>query len=244
MPHRNAAQDDTATPMVDGRSFAPKKKIRVAVVDDHPFLCAGVSYSFSSEPDFEVIANGGSADDALKIARTLTPDVMLVDINMPGDIFSVLHELFEQFPSMKTVVLTAYDDDYYLGKALRNGASGYILKGVSSSELVERTRMVVEGALVIPHNVAGRLTSDMPDECSRAAIAGLTSREEEILLLVSHGCNNSEIGFELGIAEGTVKNHLSNIMQKLNLRNRVEAAMYAAGKVQRRRAEKVEAPDS
>lgn len=230
MPQRNAISVLNS----DGSAVVDKTAIKVAVIDDHPILCAGVAETFATEPGFEVVAMGSSAEDAQRIAQDSAPDVMLVDVNMPGDIFAVIKEISAKTPAIKTIVLTAFDDDYYLGRALRNGASGYILKGISSAELIKTTQSILDGALIIPFGETSPLT-DTGHDAEKEAVTDLTMREEDILLLVSHGFNNAEIAIELGISEGTVKNHLTAVLKKLNLRNRVEAANYARSKFERGR---------
>lgn len=236
MPIRSARRNAKNCSIPDGSNVVPNDIIKVAVVDDHPILCAGVAETFDAEPGFEVVAIGSNAADALRIARSTAPDLMIVDINMPGDIFSVLQTVRDQSLAIKTIVLTAFDDDYYLGKALRNGASGYILKGISSSELIETTRAVMAGAIMIPQGANDPLTKDAP-ALKDDVVGDLTAREEDILLLVSRGLNNAEIGVELGISEATVKKNLTAVLQKLNLRNRVEAAIFAGNQYERRRSE-------
>lgn len=203
---------------------APRKPFRVAIVDDHPMLCAGVADSFNGDPRFTVVALGASTEDAIEIAGGKLPDLMLIDINMPGDGLVAVREVVAKYPAIKVLVLTAYDDDYYLSRALRSGAHGYILKGIASSELIANSLDILDGGLTLPSRVlTDRLRTTAGDE---EPIGDLTARESEIISLVARGLSNAEVAQELGLAESTVKNYMTSVLEKLKLRNRVEAAMF------------------
>jgi DNA-binding NarL/FixJ family response regulator len=203
--------------------------IRIAVVDDHPMLRAGVVRTLLDEGDFEVVGEGSSASDAVEIAKQSLPDVMLLDMNMPGSGHNAIEEIAALCPAVKIVMLTVEENYECVAAALRLGARGYVLKGVGASELVGIIRTVHEGGSYISPSLAAKLLSDL--NRGGTARAGddlrdaLTAREEQILRLVGQGLSNKEIGRQLEIKEKTVKHYVTNILQKLHLRNRVEAAV-------------------
>jgi DNA-binding NarL/FixJ family response regulator len=204
--------------------------IRVAVVDDHPILREGVVHVLSNEPDIEVVASGGSADDALAIAQQHLPDVMVLDMNMPGGGLEGIRRLGEAYPAVRCIILTVREEPDAVSTALLHGARAYVLKGVSGSELVRIVRSVYEGGSFVSTQLAAKLISDLDRGRSgqrpvNSELSSLTQREEQILRLIGRGLSNKEIGLELELKEKTVKHYVTNILQKLHVRNRVEAAL-------------------
>ena len=207
--------------------------IRLAIFDDHPILRKGLLSTFEREQGFDVVGEGGSAAEAIHVTEISLPDVILLDINMPGDGVEAAKIISRNWPAVRIVMLTAHDSEQHVVEALRSGASGYIVKGVSSDELCKTVRAVYEGEGYVSPGLAAKLlgkrgratprrTSEPP-----AKLVDLTEREEDILRLVSEGQSNREIGENIGLTEKTVKHYMTNILQKLHARNRVEAALIA-----------------
>ena len=206
--------------------------IRVLVVDDHSLFRQGVSHTLSAEEDMQVVAEAGDAAMALDKARAFLPDVVLLDIRLPdGSGLDVVGQLQRELPYCKVVMLTVYEDEEALLKALTEGARGYVLKGVSAEELVRVVRAVQGGETYVTPSIAGRLLARLAHPNSQTAFPGhlveLTDRERSILELVSQGQTNKEIAARLYLSEKTVKHYMTNILQKLQVRNRVEAALLA-----------------
>jgi two-component system, NarL family, nitrate/nitrite response regulator NarL len=207
-------------------------KIRVVVVDDHPMMRDGIAYALGEELDFDVVGDGASAEDAIALAAAKTPDVMLIDINMPGGGLTALSHIITHFPDISCVVITAKEDGESVGQALKIGARGYVLKGMSGADLARTLRSIQQGELYITPSLAKALliasdaNSGAPPKAD-AMLQYLTPREAEILKLIALGMINKQIGFELGLTEKTVKHYVTNILQKLHVTNRVEAALIA-----------------
>ncbi len=210
-----------------------ENKIRVGIVDDHPLYRDGVVFALESEPDIEVVGQGETADDAYQIARDSAPDILLLDMNMPGGGLNAVSKISLRCSSTKTLMLTVVDDEDGVRTALRRGARGYLLKGTTSSELVKAIRVVSKGQNYVSPNFAAQLFKGRDERASSVEKVAkkfpeLSSREEQILGLLVQGLSNRLIGNELGLTEKTVKGYVTVIMEKLNVRNRVEAAMLAA----------------
>jgi two-component system, NarL family, nitrate/nitrite response regulator NarL len=208
-------------------------KIRVAVVDDHPLYRDGVVFALESEPDIEVVGQGETAPEALQIAHEHTPDVILLDMNMPGGGINAMAKIAQRYPSTKALMLTVVDNEDEVRNALRKGARGYLRKGTGSSELVNAIRLVNKGQNYVSPGFAAQLIMSRGSEESTPSEAPkrfpeLSDREEQILMLILQGLSNKLIGGELGVTEKTVKGYLTSVMDKLQVRNRVEAAMIAA----------------
>lgn len=213
------------------------KPIRILVVDDHPMFREGVARSLAEQPDIDVCGEGASAEQAIHLDSTLKPDVILLDLSMPGGGQNALRVILEQSPDAKVLVLTASEEDDDVLSALRTGARGYVLKGVSASTLVDVVRGVMMGESYVSPSLAARIltemrTGGMARSDDRAATAEeddplstLTRREEEILRLVAAGNSNKEVARRIDLQEKTIKHHMTRILQKLNVRNRTEAAM-------------------
>jgi two-component system, NarL family, nitrate/nitrite response regulator NarL len=203
--------------------------IRIAVVDDHPMLREGVVRTLLDEGDIEVIGEGATADQAIELAQKFLPDVMLLDMNMPGSGLTAIGRISELCPAIKLIVLTVQEDHDTVTQALKLGARAYALKGVGASELVDIVRAVHDGGSYVSPSLAAKLLANFnrPDRkgSEQEPIETLTAREEQILVLLGKGLRNKEIARQLDLKEKTVKHYVTNILQKLQLRNRVEAAV-------------------
>ncbi|RVI95546.1 DNA-binding response regulator [Sinorhizobium medicae] len=202
--------------------------IRVAVIDDHPLFREGVSRSLSEIDGFEIVAEGGSRDEAIAIARSHNPDVMLLDISMPGGGLNAIPAILTVAPSQKIVMLTVSEANDDVSAALKEGAKGYILKGIGARALADVIRTVASGeSYVAPTLSAKLLTGQLvnPAPAKSNLVAELTRREQEVLHLVASGMSNKQIARKLDLHEKTVKHHMTQIMAKLNVANRTEAAM-------------------
>ncbi len=202
------------------------------IVDDHPLFREGVAHSLGAEPDIEIIGQGASADDAVSLARDLLPDIILLDIVMPGGGLHAVQRIAESCPATKIVMLTVSEEEEDVLLALKAGARAYALKGVSARELAGIVRAVCAGEVYVTPGLAASLLVEMtrPAPGSRpqaSPLDELTDRERQILEQVAAGCSNKEIGQRLYLSEKTVKHYMTNILQKLQVRNRVEAALLA-----------------
>lgn len=205
--------------------------IRIAVIDDHPLYRHGVVSTLNSDPGMEVVAEGASAMEALTIVESTLPDLVLLDVGMPGGGLSCAATIAERFPVTKTIMLTVSEDEEDVLQAFRAGTRAYVLKGVSGGDLAEIARAVHSGDVYVTPTLASRVLAEMTDTDSNAVspsgIDTLTERERQILERVASGDSNKEIAYYLSISEKTVKHYMTNIMQKLHARNRVEAAILA-----------------
>lgn len=205
------------------------ENIRILVADDHPLFREGVVHSLTVEPDFSVVGQASSGEDALRMARDLLPDVVLLDIGMPGWGGIVAAEkITTACPATRIVMLTVLEDEDRLLASFKAGARAYVLKGVSAHELARVVRSVAEGEVyVTPSLAAGILVTLSQNRSPQDPLEGLTERESEILKLVGRGLTNREIGEQIHLSEKTIKHYITNILQKLHVRSRVEAAMLA-----------------
>jgi DNA-binding NarL/FixJ family response regulator len=202
--------------------------IRVLIADDHPLFRDGVAHSLDGEPDFEVIGQASSGGEALQMAREHLPDVLLLDIAMPGRGGIVAAgEVAGACPATKIIMLTVSKDEDDLMAALRAGARGYVLKGVSAGELATVVRAVAGGEVYVPPSLAADMLRELSRPQPPDPIDELTEREREVLELVAEGLTNREIGERLHLSEKTVKHYMTNVLQKLQVRSRVEAALLA-----------------
>ena len=207
------------------------ERLQVAIVDDHPLFREGVSQALSRQPDIEIVGEGGTAEEAIAIAARRLPDVMLLDVSMPGGGINAVREIAATYPVINVVMLTVSQDEEDVTTALRAGARGYVLKGVAARDLVEIVRSIARGEVYVTPSLAASLLFDMnragPNRSSSTGLDDLTERERQILERVAAGDSNKEIGAQLQLSEKTVKHHMTNILQKLQVRNRVEAALLA-----------------
>jgi DNA-binding NarL/FixJ family response regulator len=209
--------------------------MRILLVDDHILFRKGIASLLDSQPDFEVVGEADDGCQALEKARELMPDLILMDITMPRCNGREATRLIKQeMPYVKIVMLTVSDEDEDLFDAIRNGAIGYLLKNLKPEELFEMLRGISRGEAPISRLMASKILREFarPSTVLTGSSAsgtkdGLTAREREVLQLVTVGMTNKEIAANLHIAENTVKNHLRNILEKLHLQNRAQAAAYA-----------------
>jgi DNA-binding NarL/FixJ family response regulator len=202
--------------------------IRILLVDDHPLFRQGVAYTLSREPGMEVVGEGSSGRQALELARTLDPDVILLDITMPeGDGLATAAKLAEGAPRARVVMLTASEEGDDLVAAMKVGARGYVVKGAGATEVVAAVRAVAAGEAYITPRMAGNLLLEMTQKPADNPLDELTERECEVLELLAQGMTNREIGLRLSLAEKTVKHYVTSVLQKLHVRSRVEAALLA-----------------
>ncbi len=207
--------------------------IRVLLVDDQPLLRTGFRLILQSEPDLEVVGEAGDGEVALAQVRALRPDVVLMDIRMPRmDGVEATRRLTALEAPPRVLVLTTYELDEYVVDSLRAGASGFLLKDVPAEDLVEAVRVVHRGEAVVAPRVTRRLLDRFARllpaaDTGTAPLPELTEREHQVLLLVARGLSNAEIAGELVLSETTVKTHVSNLLMKLGLRDRVQAVVLA-----------------
>jgi two-component system nitrate/nitrite response regulator NarL len=202
--------------------------IRVAVVDDHPLFREGVTRSLSEIDGFEIVAEGSSSEDAVRIAGTLRPDVLLMDISMPGGGLHAIPAVLDAAPSQKIVMLTVSETSEDVTTALDRGAMGYVLKGVGARTLADAIRTVAAGEGYVAPTLSARLISTRAQTGpldKSALVASLTPREMQVLELVAVGMSNKHVAIELDLQEKTIKHHMTQILTKLGVTNRTEAAM-------------------
>jgi len=205
--------------------------IRLLIVDDHAVVRLGLRTLLSDEADLEIVAEAGTAEEALRKVKELSPDIAVVDIQLPGRSgIEVCRDIREQFPSTRVVILTSHAGESFLEQAMRAGASGYVLKQVGNEELVRAIRAAYKGEIGLDSRTAASVVSrflEMEKTVDKSAFSELSLREKEVLALVAEGESNKEIGAKLNLTEITVRNYVSNILNKLQLRNRIELAKYA-----------------
>ncbi|SDH63437.1 response regulator [Pseudomonas panipatensis] len=197
--------------------------IRIGIVDDHPLLREGVANALRKRADFKVLEQGANADEAKSIAMRLQPDVLLMDVNMPGDPFSAVRFIATEHPQVKVLMLTVSESEEDAYCALEAGARGYLLKGISGPDLVTAIRNVARGDIHITPEFERKLLSNFKRREIEIKKIDLTHREEQVIREVSKGLTNKEVAEKLAISEKTVKYYMTCVMQKLHARNRVEA---------------------
>jgi two-component system nitrate/nitrite response regulator NarL len=210
-------------------------RLRVAIIDDHPLFREGVVHTLRSARVLDVVGEGGTADDAVRIARDELPDIVLLDVSMPGGGIEAARSIASVCPVVKTIMLTVSESEQDVAQALDAGVKGYVLKGTSGSELLKTMFAISRGESYVTPGLAARLLQVKRQEPAQgAALPELTEREGQILSQVARGLTNKEIARALTLSEKTVKHHMTNIMQKLQVRNRVEAAMVYRKQAQAR----------
>ncbi len=203
-------------------------RLRVIVADDHPLFREGVVHSLSLEEDIEVVAEAASGTEAVRLATELLPDVVVMDLGMPkGGGIEATRQIAASMPATAVLVLTVSEDRDDLLEVLKAGARGYVLKGVAAHGLVHAVRAVTQGEVYVTPALASSILHEMTREEKVDPFERLTPREQDILELVAEGRMNREIGEQLYLAEKTVKHYMTNVLQKLHVRSRVEAALLA-----------------
>jgi DNA-binding NarL/FixJ family response regulator len=209
--------------------------IRILLVDDQALFREGLRTLLSVRPDLEVVGEAGNGQEAVEAATKLRPDVVLMDLRMPVlNGVAATRRLQQELPECKVIVLTTFDDDEYVFDGLRAGAVGYLLKDVSSDRLVEAIRAAAQGNSFLEASIATRVVAEftrlsgqnqVDASGERPLVEPLSERELEILAVLAGGASNREIAQQLHITEGTVKNHVTNILGKLGVRDRTQAAL-------------------
>jgi DNA-binding NarL/FixJ family response regulator len=218
------------------------ERLRVLIVDDQRLLCEGFRKLIELEPDLEVVGMAGDGEEALAMvehlsATRMAPDVVLMDVRMPRlDGIAATRAIIERWPEIRVVILTTFDDRELIQAGLQAGAQGYVLKDITAEQLATTIRVVAQGQFLLHPDVAHKVFAAFssapiapatPAFVGGSEVAQLTEREREILTLLARGASNREISETLYIAGGTVKNHLSNILGKLGVHDRTQAALKA-----------------
>ncbi|MGE8638386.1 MAG: response regulator [Achromobacter sp.] len=209
--------------------------IRILLVDDHTLFRSGVRLLLQRQPDFEVVAEAGDGVEGIKRAKELKPDVILLDLNLPGlSGLETLQLLTQDLPSCAVIILTVSEEADELGQALRDGARGYLVKNIDAEVLTSAVRRAAAGESVIAESMTAKLVDQFRGAASQAAQASgnaerhrLTARETQIVQCLARGASNKVIARELDVSESTVKIHVQNVLKKLNLTSRVQVAVYA-----------------
>ena len=204
--------------------------IRLLLVDDQDIFRQGLATLLSTEADLEVIAQADNGNTAIALTEKLQPDVILMDIQMPiCDGVTATREIVKRYPWMRILVLTTFDDDRYIGQSLQAGARGYLLKRKSSEEMAAAIRAVNRGYAQLSPEVASKVFAQVKpvNSADTKYLDTLSRREVEVLRLVGQGKNNSEISKELHLSIGTVKNYITQILSKLEMRDRIAAVLWA-----------------
>lgn len=206
-------------------------KIKLVLVDDHQVVRLGLHALLSVESDFEVVGQAGTVDEALALLERVQPQIVLLDVRLPGRSgLDGCHAIKQRWPAIHVIMLTSYADDQLVIDAINNGAEGYVLKKVEGDELVKAIRAVARGEAILDPSVTQALLKRMrqaEQEMIAHAFRDLSDRECEVLQLIAEGKTNGEIAHQLNLSEKTVGNHISTILSKLGLTNRIEAATYA-----------------
>jgi two-component system, NarL family, response regulator DegU len=216
---------------------------KIVIIDDHQLFREGVKRILEFEKSFQVVAEGDDGSEALRLVKTYSPDVVIMDINMPQmNGIEATRELVEKFPDTKVIILSIHDDENYVTLALQTGAQGYLLKEMDADALIEAVRVVADGGSYLHPKVTHNLVNEYRRLTAGVARGGasylqtieirrplhlLTRRECEVLQLLADGKSNRGIGEALFISEKTVKNHVSNILQKMNVNDRTQAVVVA-----------------
>jgi NarL family two-component system response regulator LiaR len=203
-------------------------RVRIVIADDHPVVRQGLRAFLETQPEVEILGEASDGEEAVRQVERLLPDVVLMDVVMPKlDGIEAIRRIRAISPSTQAIVLTSFADDDKIVAAVRAGAAGYLLKDARPQELTGAIRAVARGEALLAPSVAARLMRELsrPNEDSAASI--LTSRELDVLRLIASGRSNKEIAIDLVLSEKTVKTHVSNILAKLHLADRTQAALYA-----------------
>ena len=207
------------------------KQIHVLIVDDHAVVRIGIQMMISTEPTIKVIGEAKDGLDAIRQVKHLQPDIVLMDLVMPqGDGTEAIVEIKRDCPNVKIIVLTTFDDDSKIKAAMEAGADGYLLKDADGEALLQAIQATQHGEMPLHPRVARHLIRGVTNSIDVNGVGHLTEREKEILRLVAKGLSNKIVAQGLNLSEGTVKIHVSNILAKLRVSNRIEAALWAMQK--------------
>ncbi|BAY90060.1 MULTISPECIES: response regulator transcription factor [unclassified Tolypothrix] len=209
--------------------------IRLLLVEDQSLIRDGIKVMLNLESDLEVVGTADNGETAIEQATVLQPDVILMDIQMPVmDGKAATRIICQRFPGMKVLVLTTFDDDENIAEAMRAGAKGYLLKDMRSEELAQAIRFVYKGFTQMAPGLFEKMLGKAPasepvsqEKTPQQNLGGITNREQEVLQLIGMGATNREIAEKLYISEGTVKTHVTNLFNRLNVKNRSQLAIYA-----------------
>ena len=208
-------------------------KIHLVIVDDHPLFREGVIAILGTEPDMEIMGQGDTAEDAIRLSRDLMPDLLILDINIPGGGLRAAQIIASAYPVIKIVMLTGSPDEDNVLTALKAGAQAYVLKGVSARDLVNILHTVQAGESYVTPTLAANLLMELTTTSTNERsstdnhLDELKEREREILELIAQGKSNKEIGLQLHLTEKTIKHYVTNILHKLQVQSRVQAALLA-----------------
>lgn len=207
------------------------ESVRILIADDHTLFRQGLKQVLELEPDLRVVGEVASGGEAVREAERLRPDVVVLDVSMPGGGLEACAEIKRRLPGVGVLILTMHDDQEYLMRALKAGADSYMVKDVDSANLAEAIRAVKRGRPYMHPKLAGvalmEMTKGLQSEKRKPSALGLTEREVEVLRLVGRGASNREIAAALFISEKTAKNHLTHIFSKIGVADRTQAALYA-----------------
>ncbi len=210
--------------------------IRIMIAEDQELIRQSLEIMLSGKSDFEIVGTAANGRETVDLAFKILPDVILMDIRMPDlDGVQCIEIIKGKFPQIKIIVLTTFDDDEYVFNALKNGASGYLLKGISLSELIDAIKTVFKGGALINPNIASKVVrlfsqmahADYRIKVAENALQELNLNERKIIQMIGIGLSNKEITDKLKLSEGTVRNYISCILSKLSLRDRTQIAIYA-----------------
>jgi two-component system, NarL family, nitrate/nitrite response regulator NarL len=203
---------------------------RIMVVDDHPLLREGVCITLESDPSFTIVGQAESYDEALASVAQANPDIMLIDVSMPGGGINTAREIHQNYPDIKIIMLTVSEDEKDVSSALQAGARGYILKGIGGKDLINAVHRIAQGESFITPSLATSILlqahTQTPDKGS-GLLGTLSEREAVILKALERGLTNKQIADELELSEKTIKHYMTIILKKLGVKNRVEAALMA-----------------
>ena len=207
------------------------EQISIIIVDDHALFRMGVTETLAHQPDLKIVGEGSTRDDAMDLVERLRPGIALIDLSMPGGGIRATADIHARHPDVKIIILTVSEEDDDVMQAIDAGASGYVLKGVSAEELLRVIRSIAAGQSYVAPTVGFRLLRGMhmrdEDQTAGHQWGTLTPKEQEILRLIGMGLSNDEIAHRARVQVKTVKFHVSNLLGKLKLRNRVELALFA-----------------
>ena len=202
--------------------------LRIMIVDDHEVVRLGLSNLLTRQPGWEVVAEAGTVADAIRLADEHRPDVIVMDIRLSdGSGIDACREIVKAQPDIKVIMLTSFAEDDLLFSAISAGAVGYVLKQVGNDDLLRAIETIARGDALLDPTITGQVLAKLRDSTRSEAFVNLTDQELRVLALITQGKTNKEIAADLYLGEGTVRNYVSNILDKLSLSNRAEATAYA-----------------